>query len=130
MSSLSSLLAAALIAGAACAGCSVHGRAYPVGYTELYYGDAYGYYPHTWYGGRDVYYIGNRWMYRDGGGWRYYASEPPALYRYRSTVRQAPPAYSYPRGGGHGYPGGGYGPAPRGPSYGAPHGAPPPTRVR
>lgn len=125
--SLPSLLVAVVITGAACAGCSVYSD-YPVGYTQLYYGNAYGYYPYTYFDGRPVYYVDNRWMYRDGGAWRYYYREPPELYRYRSTVRQAPPAYGYPRGG--------YAPPPayRGaPAYrggGPAYGAPPPTRVR
>ena len=64
-------------------------------------------YPSTYYEGRTVYLVNNRWMYRDRGGWAYYRNEPPALYRQRTYVQQAPPAYrrgypapnAYPRQG-------------------------------
>lgn len=49
-------------------------------------------YPHTYYEGRTVYFIDNRWHYRDGPRWAYYREEPPTLYRHRSYVQQAPPA--------------------------------------
>ena len=33
--------------------------------------------------GRAAYWYGGRWYYRDGGGWRHYDREPPALYQRR-----------------------------------------------
>jgi hypothetical protein len=125
MSSLSSWMAAVIVS-AACAGCTVRARTQPVGYAELYYGREYAYYPHTVYDGRDVYYVGNRWAYRDGSGWGYYESEPPALYRYRTTIRQAPPAPRYYDNAPRVY-------QPAQPVPGttpAPGESPPPTRVR
>jgi hypothetical protein len=50
-------------------------------------------YPHEIYEGRPVYYVNNRWYYRDGGRWAYYRHEPAPLYRRRAYVRQAPPAH-------------------------------------
>jgi hypothetical protein len=108
------------------AGCTVTGTTEPVGYAEVtsvpvdvYYG-----YPQTTYDGRTVYWVDNRWIYRDRDRWLYYRTEPPPLYHYRQTVRQAPPAPRYePR----------YEPRPR---YDqryptpAPAPAPPATRVR
>src|SRR5262249_48892904 len=71
----------------------------PVGYTSVTYGDPYYDYPRTVYDGRTVYYVDHRWVYRDADRWYYYRSEPPALHRYRSTVRQAPPAHVVPAPG-------------------------------
>lgn len=121
-------LAALIAAAAASAGCVVRARATPVGYAELSYGTGYRYYPHTYYDGRDVYYIGGRWMYQDGSRWSYYTTEPAPLYRYRTTIREAPPAprYSpdyYPESSGYVHP---PQPAPAPPQ----ETAPPPARVR
>lgn len=124
---------AAIIAASAAAssGCAVHGRATPVGYAELYYGSTYGYYPQTYYGGRPVYFIDGRWMFRDGGGWRYYETEPAPLYRYRTTIRQAPPAPRYyPESPGGYYPARPTVPGPAPQAAPPPSSAPPPTRVR
>ncbi|MBX3224511.1 MAG: hypothetical protein KF795_28615 [Labilithrix sp.] len=124
MSPLLSTTACALAliaAGAAASGCAVGASATPVGYAELTYATTYTYYPHTTYEGRDVYYVGGRWMYRDGSAWSYYVNEPTPLYRYRTTVRQAPPAPRYYPDSGYVYPAQ---PVP------APPSSPPPARVR
>jgi len=123
LSCLPLCMAAIIAASVVSSGCAVHGRTTPVGYAELRFGSTYRYYPHTFYDGRDVYFIDGRWMFRDGGGWRYYTTEPAPLYRYRTTIRQAPPAPRYP---------GGYYPAQPAPAPQAPppSTAPPPTRVR
>jgi hypothetical protein len=127
MAWLVSLTAALVVTATACAGCvgtaRGYARAYPVGYAEVYsgpipvgiYGTLY-----TYYDGRPVYWYDGRWMYRTGDRWHYYVTEPPALYRYRTTVRQAPPAPRYEPG---------YGPRP---TYQqpAPSPAPPGRRVR
>lgn len=69
-------------------------------------------YPHTYYEGRVVYLVNDRWYYRHGPGWVYYRSEPrplysqrqyyyrqygrsPYVYRERPYVQQAPPARRY-----------------------------------
>jgi len=49
-------------------------------------------YPHRYYEGRTVYYVNERWHYRDGARWAYYRQEPAPLYRQRTYVQQAPPA--------------------------------------
>lgn len=129
--SIRSVFSAAIIlaASAALGGCTMGARATPVGYAELYYGSTYGYYPHAYYGGRDVYYVDGRWMYYDGGLWRYYVTEPAPLYRYRTTIRQAPPAPRYPDSRGGYYPAQPVpGPAPQ--AAPPPSPAPPPQRVR
>lgn len=79
-------------------GCAVHASP-PVGYVEVTSGPVdVGGYPSTYYDGRNVYFVNDRWVYYDGGRWLYYVNEPPSLYRYRHYyVRPAPPAYSYPR---------------------------------
>lgn len=89
-------VALALIA-TVCGGCAAQARAYPVGYTEVYSGPIAGIYsaPRTYFEGRIVYWYGGRWMYRDGDTWNYYRAEPPELHRFRTTVRQAPPAPRY-----------------------------------
>jgi hypothetical protein len=75
--------------------CTVRGTAEPVAYVETtaapVYVDAY---PSTVYDGRVVYYVNDRWMYRDGDRWAYYRTEPAPLYTYRQRtyVRTAPPA--------------------------------------
>lgn len=88
--------AAALIAAAAAsAGCAVRARATPVGVAELHYASTYRYYPHTYYDGRDVYYVSGRWMYLDGNVWTFYPTEPAPLHRYRTAIQEAPPAPRY-----------------------------------
>ena len=42
-------------------------------------------YPHEAYGGRDVYYIGGRWHYREGTRWAAYNREPAELARRRAA---------------------------------------------
>lgn len=59
-------------------------------------------YPHTYYEGRVVYLVGDRWYMRDGGGWYYYRSEPPVLYRYRAHYYPRP-SYGYPARRYYGY---------------------------
>jgi hypothetical protein len=55
-------------------------------------------YPSYQYEGRVVYLVGDRWYYRDGPHWVYYAHEPDVLVRRRVYVREqgvvhrAPPA--------------------------------------
>lgn len=89
------VVVAALVATIALGGC--HATTYsaePVGYVELTAApfDAE-LYPHTYYEGRVVYYVNDRWMYLDRGRWAYYQREPPALYRHRTYIQQAPPVY-------------------------------------
>jgi hypothetical protein len=58
-------------------------------------------YPSYHYDGRVVYLVGDRWYYRDGPHWVYYAHEPEVLVRRRVYVREhgvvhrAPPAYPH-----------------------------------
>jgi hypothetical protein len=103
-------------------GCAVYGQ--PVGYvgvTSAPY-DVYGY-PSTYYEGRTVYLVGDRWMYNDGGRWLYYVHEPPFLYRQRDSYRW--PGYStYPRYAPPAYAPPAYGQ----PAYRPPAHAPPATR--
>lgn len=100
------------------AACAVHASTVPVGSAELYYGDPYvSGYPYAQYDGRTVYWYGDRWVYRDGNSWYAYRQEPAPLYRYRTTVRQAPPAYP------QGYPPG------HAPQYPPAYGQPPPGRA-
>ena len=129
--------AALIAAAAASTGCAVRARATPVGHAELHYGTTSRYYPHTYYDGRDVYYVSGRWMYLDGNVWTSYPTEPTPLYRYRTAIQEAPPApryYPYPGSSGYVQP-----PAPRyypdssgyvSPPTPAPYTAPPPERVR
>lgn len=116
---LRSMSLAALGLGLATSGCTVHAQTEPVGYAEVtsvpVNVDTY---PTTVYAGHTVYWVNDRWMYRDRGRWAYYRSEPPELYRQRRYVQAAPPA-----------------PAHRAqPRRAAPHpprtSAPPATRVR
>jgi len=105
------------IAAAALSGCTyrTYGEPLATGYVELSSAPVnVAAYPHTYYQGRDVYLVNDRWMYQDRGRWVYYREEPPQLYKQRPYVQQAPPAYrpSPPRG-------------PQGPAS-----APPAVRVR
>lgn len=72
-------------------GCHVYTE--PVGTYEVT-SAPYGYdaYPHTYYEGRQVYYVNGRWGYPQQRGWRYYQTEPAPLVRHRTTVQAAPPA--------------------------------------
>lgn len=85
---------AAIVATAACSGCAARTTtSVPVGFAELTFGGTFGYFPHTVYQGRDVYYVEGRWIYQNSAGdWVYYPVEPRPLHRYRMTVQQAPPA--------------------------------------
>jgi hypothetical protein len=80
-----------LVSVVALGGCYVHGRGEPA-YVETTGGVVeYDAYPHTYYEGRTVYYVGDRWGWREGGRWRYYDREPVELRRHRETyVRRAP----------------------------------------
>jgi hypothetical protein len=48
--------------------------------------------PYVMYEGRPVHYYQGRWYFRNRNSWSYYRNEPPALYRQRPYVQQAPPA--------------------------------------
>jgi hypothetical protein len=48
--------------------------------------------PQTYYEGRTVYYVRDRWYAHDRGRWVYYRSEPQPLVRYRTHVQRAPRA--------------------------------------
>ncbi len=67
-------------------GCVVRERAEPVEYAEADPGVDVTVYPHDYYEGRPVYWVHNRWYYRDGGHWRYYREEPRELYQRRVVV--------------------------------------------
>lgn len=78
-----------LVGALALVGCGAE----TVGYTEVSYAPYVPYdygYPYTFYEGRTVYLVGNRWMYPDNGAWYYYRSPPAGLYR--------APLYHYPAG--------------------------------
>ena len=53
----------------------------------------------VYYEGRPAYYYGNRWYYRNGGGWGHYRSEPRYLNQYRgqSGGRGVAPGRRYER---------------------------------
>jgi hypothetical protein len=53
----------------------------------------------VYYEGHPAYWYGNRWYYRNGGGWGYYRSEPRYLneYRGRAGVRVGGPRRMYER---------------------------------
>lgn len=92
--------------GGLTAGCTVRGRAgvvaeEPVSTTYVTSApvEDYSVYPHTVYEGREVYYVHDRWGYPHNGQFVYYRSEPPPLIRYRTQVRQAPPARHYDHDG-------------------------------
>ncbi len=90
---------AVAVAAIAFGGCRATTYGDEVGYVELTAAPVdVDVYPHTFYDGRAVYLVNDRWMYRDRGRWAYYRHEPPELYRQRGYVQQAPPAYR------HGYP--------------------------
>jgi hypothetical protein len=81
-------------------------------YTEVEYAPAdIEVYPHTIYEGRTVYWVGDRWYYRQGPHWVYYTREPSHLSRYRARVEQAPraPRHEYYERAAPRAPKGGYG---------------------
>ena len=136
------LLAAAVVA-VPLAGCRVYSEPeYATGYVEVTSAPVdVAAYPRTYYEGREVYLVNDRWMYRDRGRWVYYRSEPPALYRQRTVIRQAPPAYgrgypqaprAYPQSAPPAYRGPGVGGQPRyvTPPAAPPAAAPPAARVQ
>jgi hypothetical protein len=54
----------------------------------------------VYYEGRPVYWYGNRWYYRNGGGWGYYRREPAYLAGRRGYAGRgyvAPRPYAYRR---------------------------------
>lgn len=67
-------------------GCVVRETAEPVEYAEVDPGVDVTVYPHEDYEGRTVYWVHDRWYYRDGGRWRYYRVEPRELHRRRVIV--------------------------------------------
>jgi hypothetical protein len=82
-----------VVSALALGGCAVHAQE-PVGYVEVSSAPYdVSVYPSTYYDGRTVYLVDDRWMYRDRGRWMYYRDEPAPLYRQRTIIRQAPPAY-------------------------------------
>ena len=102
MRATSSGVVAVAVAAAAIAlgGCraTTYAETEPVGYVELTSAPVdIDVYPRTYYEGREVYFVNDRWMYRDRGRWVYYRREPPALYRQRTYIQQPPPAYRYPQ---------------------------------
>jgi hypothetical protein len=54
-------------------------------------------YPHTVYEGRTVYYVGDRWQYREGSRWLSYRTEPVFLRQHRATLQQQPRRVEEPR---------------------------------
>lgn len=84
---------ALLFAGLFGSGCYTHTRGYVVAEAPPAYVETY---PSYYYDGRTVYWVDGRWYTRERGHWVYYRREPAELYRYRTTVRVAPPAYGAP----------------------------------
>lgn len=83
------------ILAALAGGCAAHVRPATVELTSVPL--AIETYPSVVYEGRPVYLYEGRWYFRDGGTWHYYEKEPPALYRQRTYIQQAPPAPRYPQ---------------------------------
>ncbi len=74
-------------------GCTVRAQGEPVGYAEVNSAPVDIETRHrATYEGRPVYFYRDHWYYRDGSRWNYYRQEPPALYRQRPYVQEAPPA--------------------------------------
>ncbi len=113
-------LAGVLAMSAAVSGCTVQAR--PATYAVTSAPVAIESYPSDYYEGRQVYYYGDHWYYRDGGAWRYYHSEPTVLYQRRARPGPAYHAQPYNNGPRSAPPA--YRPAPRS----APHAAPPAYR--
>jgi hypothetical protein len=91
-SSLLSAFHAALLLGA---GCSAHATPGPA-YAEATYVPSHIYlYPHRVYDDRIVYFVNDRWYYRDGRHWMYYRTEPQALRSVRPYEQPAAPARRY-----------------------------------
>jgi hypothetical protein len=44
-------------------------------------------YPRAIYDEHEVFFVHNRWYFRDGDTWSYYADEPQALAEWRKSVR-------------------------------------------
>lgn len=91
-------LAGATILALALSGCYARARTGAV-VTAEYVPPSIETYPSYYYDGRVVYLVGDRWYYRHGPHWVYYAREPDVLVRRRIYVREqggvhrAPPAY-------------------------------------
>lgn len=119
----------AVASAVALGGCTIHTTPEPTSYVEVTSAPAdVEVYPRTYYEGRTVYYVDGRWMFRDRGRWVYYRTEPPELYRQRTVIQQAPPAYRSPPAYHRApYERGGY---ERYPAQPAPQSAPPATRVQ
>ena len=64
----------------------------------------------VYYEGRPAYFYGDRWYYRDGGGWGYYRNEPEYLRGRRGLYVGVGVGYNrgYVYRGGRGYGGRGY----------------------
>lgn len=69
-------------------GCVVRETAEPVEYAEVDPGVDVTVYPHEYYEGRTVYWVHDRWYYRDGRHWHYYRVEPRELHHRRAYVRE------------------------------------------
>ncbi len=87
---------------------------YPVGAYDNYPPDAFiATAEPIYFDGHASYWYGNRWYYRDGGGWNHYDHEPAGLYQRRAAApvmrRNYEPARGHAaghvrsRGGGHGH---------------------------
>ena len=87
--------------------------AYPVGAYDNYPPDAYiATTEPVYFDGHASYWYGNRWYYRDGGGWNHYDREPAGLYQRRMggpIVRRSYEPYRGHAAGGSGFRGGGHG---------------------
>jgi len=73
------------------AGCYAEAGARPA-YVEASAPAHYEVAPQTYYQGRTVYYVNDRWYARDRGRWVYYRNEPQPLVRQRTHVQRAPRA--------------------------------------
>jgi hypothetical protein len=99
------------VTAAAIAGCRLEvGAEGPAGYEGDYPSD--GYIATTdpmYFEGHATYWYGDRWYYRDGGAWRHYDREPPALYERRIQApprrRTYEPSWGRPAGHSTGHPG-------------------------
>jgi hypothetical protein len=109
------------------AGCTVHARGTvaeePVGTTYVTSApvEDYSGYPSTTYEGHTVFYVHGQWGYPNEGRWVAYRNEPPNLVRYRTRVKEAPPAHPREEYRDREY---------RGGEYRAPGEAPPAVPVR
>jgi hypothetical protein len=91
-------IAGMLFCAWAATGCGVEvGAEYPGTYAGDYPPD--GYIATTepvYFDGHPAYWWGNRWYYRDGGGWRHYDREPPALAERRMHAPPVRRTYARP----------------------------------